>query len=436
MKENVKKLLIVIIIICLVNIVFDAFLYYNLRAQRNEYETILNTYITKEEDMLRLNKLMYEMQSRVFAQVMKKDEASFQANADAIEELHTEIMEVFAHYDALITEPEEYDIYHLVYSGYISYKEQAELIEDFSGDDSVKTAHYYVNTIMFNNLEEMNGNLKSLYEMTEKDILEIHDILEANRRFTGIVTILFGVLSLAVITGLLIAFRRLSGSIFLTFTSEQRAHEETIIHMQSKTIEGMADLVESRDGNTGQHVKNTAYYVELIARKMAQGEKYKDVLHPEYIDLLKRFAPLHDIGKIVISDTILLKPGKLTAEEFDRMKEHTVEGGAIIDNILGNIENPENVKIARDIATYHHEKWDGSGYPSGLSGRDIPLSARIMSIADVFDALISKRCYKDAFSIDSAYEMICGSAGSQFDPDVVSAFLDLRPEIESYLSEK
>ncbi len=435
MRENVKKLLMVIIIICIVNLAFDVFLYRSLSTLRKDYETILNTYASKEEDMSRLTKLMYEMQAKVSAQIIKKDEESFQANSETINELHNEIVHVFNHYDALITDKDEYDLYHLVYSGYIGYKEQVELVENFSGSDSIETAHYYVDTIMSNNLEEMNKNLTALYEMTEGDIQRIQDDMDANQRFTSLVTMMFGILMIAVVIALLIAFIRLSGRIFTKFTNEQRIHKEAIIHMQSKTIEGMAGLVESRDGETGLHVKNTAYYVEIIARKMAESEKYKEILIPEYIDLLKRFSPLHDIGKIVVSDTILLKPGRLSEEEFEKMKLHTVEGGSIIESILGDIETPENVKIARDIAACHHEKWDGSGYPSGLSGTDIPLPARIMSVADVFDALISKRCYKKAFPVETAFEMISEARGTQFDPDVVAAFLELRPEIEAYLAE-
>lgn len=433
MKENVKKLLIVMIVICIVNIAFDVFLYKNLCTVRSEYETILNEYIHKEEDMFRLNKLVYEMQAKVSAQMITRDTVSFQTNTDTIEALHKEIITVFNHYVSLITNPEEYDLYHLVYSNYVSYKKQEELVENLSGEDSIETAHYYVNTIMSNNLEEMNNNLEKLYTLAESNIQDVYDTLDENKRFTNFVILSFGALSLTIIIILLIIFSRLSGHIFHRFMDEQRVHKEAMIHMQSKTIEGMADLVESRDGETGQHVKNTAHYVEILAKKMSEDDTYKDILTPDYIALLKRFAPLHDIGKIVISDTILLKPGKLTLEEFEKMKLHTVEGGHIIDNILGDIETPENVAIAKNIATCHHEKWDGSGYPAGLSGTDIPLEARIMAVADVFDALISKRCYKKAFTIQSAYDIITDSIGTQFDPAVANAFLSLKPVIEEYL---
>lgn len=142
------------------------------------------------------------------------------------------------------------------------------------------------------------------------------------------------------------------------------------------------------------------------------------------------------MGKIVVSDTILLKPARLTKDEFERMKVHTVEGGRIVEQILSDIETPERVKIAQDIATYHHEKWDGSGYPFGLSGEDIPLCARIMSVADVFDALTSVRCYKEAYSLQSAYDIIESESGKQFDPNIVKAFFELKPGISDYLQQR
>lgn len=143
---------------------------------------------------------------------------------------------------------------------------------------------------------------------------------------------------------------------------------------------------------------------------------------------------MHDIGKIAVPDHILQKPGRLTPEEFETIKQHACEGGKIVREVLGSIEEKEYVEIASDVAAYHHEKWDGSGYNQGLAGEDIPLSARIMAVADVFDALVSKRCYKEAMPMEEAFDEIERSAGTHFDPRLAEVFLDLRDEITEFLS--
>ena len=197
----------------------------------------------------------------------------------------------------------------------------------------------------------------------------------------------------------------------------------------------MANLIESRDEDTGEHVMRTSWFVNALARELAKDSPYKDQLTEEYLDNLWKAAPLHDIGKIKVSDTILCKPGRLTKEEFEIMKTHAAEGGKIVYETMQNIEEQDYVEIAHDVAKYHHEKWDGSGYPEGLSGQNIPLCARIMAVADVFDALTSKRCYKDAMSVEEAYKIIKESSGSHFDPVVAEAFVKLRPTVEEYLRE-
>ncbi len=146
-------------------------------------------------------------------------------------------------------------------------------------------------------------------------------------------------------------------------------------------------------------------------------------------------APLHDVGKIMISDMILNKPGRLTPEEFAVMQTHSELGGDIMKDVLGDSTNRDLIRMSSDIAHYHHEKWDGSGYPDGLAGDEIPLCARIMAVADVFDALISKRVYKDAMSIEEAYRILQEDAGTHFDPELIQVFVAIRGEVESYLKE-
>ena len=155
---------------------------------------------------------------------------------------------------------------------------------------------------------------------------------------------------------------------------------------------------------------------------------YPNILSEKYISLITEAAPLHDIGKIVVPDSILKKPGKLTDEEFETMKKHTSEGKRIVYDVL-SMGNKDYVNMAAEIATSHHEKWNGSGYPYGISGENIPLSARIMAVADVFDALVSPRCYKPAFTVDKAFEILMKDSGTHFDPNLIPLFIELKPQI-------
>lgn len=206
-------------------------------------------------------------------------------------------------------------------------------------------------------------------------------------------------------------------------TEEIRDQAEKMETFQWEVIEGMASLIESRDGNTGDHVKNVSKYVSIIAQEMLHMHLYSNIVTPKYVDIITKVSPLHDVGKIKISDVILNKPGKFTPEEYEIMKRHAAYGGMIVEDILGNNATPEMKQIAKDVAYYHHEKWDGSGYPEGKAGADIPLAARIMAVADVFDALVSKRVYKEAYEFDKAFDIIREEAGKHFDAEIVRVFL-------------
>ena len=212
-----------------------------------------------------------------------------------------------------------------------------------------------------------------------------------------------------------------------TYNFIQRVQEqnERIQRMQEIIIMEFAEVVEARDKSTGNHIKKTAEYVEAIARQLKTEGKFADVLTDAYIEKLKRAAPLHDIGKIAVSDLILNKPGKLTDEEFAIMKSHTTEGWKILVKMVedaGDTIDADYLNESIDMAHYHHEKWDGSGYPTRIKGEDIPLSARIMAVADVFDALVAARVYKKPFTYEKAMAIITEGAGKHFDPDVVEAF--------------
>ncbi|HSD37158.1 MAG TPA: HD domain-containing phosphohydrolase [Rhodocyclaceae bacterium] len=196
-----------------------------------------------------------------------------------------------------------------------------------------------------------------------------------------------------------------------------------LVNARDATILAMASLAETRDNETGNHIKRTLLYVRALAEGLSTQPEYATLLTPDYIELLSKSAPLHDIGKIGVADAILRKPGKLTPEEFEIMKRHTEYGRAAIEKAEETLGMPiESLRVAKEIAYSHHEKWDGSGYPLGLKGCDIPLSARLMAVADVYDAVISRRCYKPAMAHDDAAKIIRTGAGKHFDPAIVAAF--------------
>lgn len=205
---------------------------------------------------------------------------------------------------------------------------------------------------------------------------------------------------------------------------ENKVHEKTEIieHLQDVMMLSLAELVECRDENTGGHVKRTAEYVKILTDEIVEEGLYSDILTPKYIRDIVRSAPLHDIGKIGINDATLLKAGSLDYEEFEHMKNHAELGGQTLQKMINETNGESFLYVAKDMAYYHHEKWDGSGYPSGLKGEEIPISARIMAVADVYDALTTKRPYKEAFEHETALKIIIDGKGKMFDPNIIDIF--------------
>ena len=203
-----------------------------------------------------------------------------------------------------------------------------------------------------------------------------------------------------------------------------------IIELETRgmTVFAMAKLAESRDSDTGAHLERVRRYCRILAEQLRQSAKFADAIDDDFVQLIYETSPLHDIGKVAIPDAILLKPGKLTSEEFDVMKTHTVLGAATLDAALQEFPNAGFLRMAKNIALSHHEKYDGSGYPAGAAGERIPLCGRIVALADVYDALTSKRVYKPAFSHEVASLTIVKDSGKHFDPDVVEAFVSLGNE--------
>ena len=203
----------------------------------------------------------------------------------------------------------------------------------------------------------------------------------------------------------------------------ERTREITLI--KEVTIESLATLAECRDPETGGHIKRTQNYVKALAQQVMGHPRFAPLIDDAMIELLYISAPLHDVGKVGVPDSILLKPGKLTAEEFEEMKKHTLYGRDSLAKAEEKLGGNSFLRLARDIAHCHHERWDGTGYPQGLAGDDIPVAARLMAIADVYDALISRRVYKPPFPHAQALEIIAEGQGSHFDPDLCAAFLDM-----------
>lgn len=212
-----------------------------------------------------------------------------------------------------------------------------------------------------------------------------------------------------------------------------RRLSESTVKMQDGLIITMADMVESRDSDTGAHVQKTSAYVKIIVEGLKKKGYYPQKITSKFISDVVRSAPLHDVGKINISDSVLNKPGKLTDEEFAIMKTHTTAGKEILEKVISTVQGESYLKEARNMAAYHHERWDGKGYPEGLHGEVIPLSARIMAVADVFDALASPRVYKPAFPLEKALAILQEGSGTQFDPKCVEVFMDSLSDVKMVL---
>lgn len=213
-------------------------------------------------------------------------------------------------------------------------------------------------------------------------------------------------------------------------TKEVEEKTANIVKMHDKFILGMATMVESRDNSTGGHIKRTSEGVRILIEEMRK-DPQNHIDDKFYRNMIKA-APMHDLGKIAVDDAILRKPGKFTPEEFEVMKSHAEKGVGIIRQILADTDDDYFKKIAENVAHYHHERWDGSGYPHNLVGEEIPIEARIMAVADVYDALVSKRVYKDSFSFEEANKIMMDSFGKHFDINLEKYYIDARPKLEEY----
>jgi len=210
-----------------------------------------------------------------------------------------------------------------------------------------------------------------------------------------------------------------------------RKRTTRIKRMQNGIVTVLADVVEERDEETGGHNDRTAAYVKIMIEGMIKYEVYTDEMREWDMEKVISAARLHDLGKIHIKDAILNKPGKLTSEEYDQIKLHTTEGARIIDRMIDQIGDDEYLSYAKLFAEYHHERWDGKGYPHGLKGKEIPLHGRILAIADVYDAIVSKRPYKEAATDEEAASIIEAESGKSFDPKIVEVFVKVKDQFKA-----
>ncbi|MCL2036004.1 MAG: response regulator [Oscillospiraceae bacterium] len=303
--------------------------------------------------------------------------------------------------------------------------------------------HYRVYTLpsakaMFDFLEKVTPDLILLdVVMPEMSGIDAMNILKKNERYAGIpVIFLTGRTDPKTETSCLEAgsvdfiSKPFSKSVLLNRIKLHLRIEDIICDrtenlkkLKDSIISVLANMVESRDSVTGQHIERTTAYIKILLEIMLENKLYLDEIQEWDLDTVVSSARLHDIGKIAISDLILNKPGRLTKEEFDIIKTHVVEGEKIIESIIHESGDEAFLSNAKLFAGYHHERWDGSGYPYGISGSEIPLHGRIMALVDVYDALTSVRPYKPAFPHDKAIEEIANSSGSHFDPVITDIFL-------------
>lgn len=234
-----------------------------------------------------------------------------------------------------------------------------------------------------------------------------------------------------VVPDALITSLAITAIILVAYCAMENAASSELIQYHEEVIYAFADVIEGRDGSTGEHVKRTVAYVRIIVEALKENGIYVESLDNEYMEFLLRAAPMHDFGKIAVSDTVLQKPGRLTEEEYEAIKTHTVKGADMIKTSLASLEEPGYITIAWQVARHHHERWDGAGYPDGLYGEKIPLCARVVAVADVFDAVSQDRCYRPAMSLDESFAIIEQGAGTQFDPLIAEAFLRMRDKVEA-----
>lgn len=324
--------------------------------------------------------------------------------------------------------------------GNIIWSDRKELIgKNFSSD--VKFREAIQGKISFSEGEdEDTGQEEDFPRLTRGKFFDIYipvifgnssvgvfEIYEADKRFYGIVYEAVVIIWVSVFVWAASVYLFLIFFFYRSYRAQNKAYKQ-LAQIEKTTIFALAYQAELRDKSTGQHLKRVSLYVKLLARGLSHEPHYKSYITDGYIEDIVKSAPLHDIGKVSVPDNILWKPGSLTQEEFEIIKKHCDSGALILKRAEEQLPFRSFLRVAISLVLSHHEKWNGSGYPQGLKGEEIPLAARIMALADVYDALRSERCYKKAFSHEKACEIIKADSGSHFDPEVVGVFLKYEHE--------
>lgn len=412
---------------------------------------LYKNYVVPQAQNLRLihsiSKNVSEEQSISALFVLSTEEEFLPEYSERELELHYSIIEELNVFEKRMKgRTELYQTFHDIDSLCSDIFSKIEIAMTLRKNGFKEAAERYISKDLQNSFFQVNGYLVSITEQINADIASVQRSMMYYTRISNtVVAVDISILILTVLC-LIIVCVNLTDKLEMNkdkLQEEVSKKTEKIIaqakhlqYIQEQTILGMANIIESRDSETGEHVMRTSQYVEVLANAALEYGYLPEILTSHYIDILKRVAPMHDIGKIAVSDAILKKPAKLTPEEFEKIKIHTTVAERIIFTVLGKIETEEYVKTAIDVAKSHHERWDGNGYPNHLKGEAIPLSARIMAIADVFDALVSERCYKKAVPPEEAFEIISESSGTHFDPILVDLFLKKKDEVLKIMESK
>lgn len=444
MKHIPLKIFIIVLIGGIIGIVGEFVMKYYIERLSIGYQIIVDDYFSTLSTNSEIRNLMYTHQALIVKHTAADNEEKYDQYENGAETIEQRLREQFNILGERMKGGEHEQIYHRAYTEFYSYLQNADVTLEFSRSGSKNTADFYIVNILDDCTKRVNECLDNMDDFLKDETAKAQETMNGYISMSRVISLISVICIASATAACLFLCVRITSNLEqykndLERDVEQksaalREHSEKMMQLQNNTIIGLSNLIESRDGETGGHVKRTSKYVNMLANAARTAGYHKDILTDDYIDLLTRAAPLHDIGKITVSDVVLKKPGKYTDEEFAIMKTHALKGREIINEVIGGIENEEYVEIAADIAAYHHEKWNGQGYSEGLSGDDIPLCARIMAIADVFDALISERCYKKPYSLDEAFGIIEESSGSHFDPILAGLFVDLRGEIEKYLN--
>lgn len=433
-KITLRTLCVVILAlsICLL-IIFS--LSRNLSYVTGRYEDIIKNHVNNNEIVTTISDNMFNIESLLWKHVVYTNPEVYDECEEKIKRLQRNMEHNIDLLWANLDEKSDKELLHQVYQSYNGFNRHMETVLELSRGGYKDSARYYITNNMANYFQVVSNSMETMNRSIDEEYYTNTEEMELHVRAVKIWQYSSLVAALIIILVCIYVVSWGNKGIIFTQEMEEKNHQEKVLALQHGIIVGMANLIESRDGETGEHVKRTEQIVDLITKQLRNDNVYTDIINDRFVQDLNSSAPLHDIGKIAVPDSILKKPAKLSDEEFEVIKTHTIKGGEIILDTMNGVGENDYMKMAYDIALYHHERWDGKGYPEGLRGEEIPLSARIMAVADVFDALISKRCYKRAMSIDEAYNIIIEESGSHFDPLVVESFVKVRGEIENYLDQ-